>query len=197
MNVVKKVAIALGATLILLVLIGFLLPSKTHVERSVTIAAPAEQIFEYVGTTKRWPEWVAWKPTKWEFPGAESGAGAESKWEDEQGGGHLKMTKADPQAGVEYDLAFGGSAPVPGWIRFSPEGMGTKVVWGFDMDSGMNPINRYFCYFCLDSLVGSDFEKGLGNLKKKVETESLPPDTNSKPVEEKPAATETPAAKSE
>ncbi|WP_254512981.1 SRPBCC family protein [Anatilimnocola floriformis] len=203
MNVIKKIAIAVATILVLLVVIGFFLPSKVHVERSVNIAAPPEQIYVYAGTPKRWPEWVAWKPTKWEFPGAETGVGAESKWDDSTGGGHLKMTKADPQKGVEYDLAFAGAPPVPGWIRFSPEGATTKVVWAFDAESSMNPLNRYFCYFALDSLVGADFEKGLANLKKKVEAESLPAEAQpEKPAAENPPPTnlpesETPPAKSE
>ena len=205
MNVVKKVAIAIFATLVVLVLISFLLPGKIHVERSTTIAAPPEQIYEYVGTPKRWPEWVAWKPTKWEFPGAQTGVGSESKWEDSTGGGHLKMTKADPQKGVEYDLAFGGAEPIPGKIEFSPAGNadagGTKVTWAFDSESGWNPISRYFCFFALDSMVGGDFEKGLANLKQKVESESLPaeekpaPDANT--PQENPPTGETPPAKSE
>lgn len=188
MNFLKKVAIAIGSMLVLLVLISFLVPGKVHVERSVSIAAPPEQIYEYVGTPKRWPEWVAWKPTKWEFPGAATGVGAESKWEDDNGGGHMKFTKTDPQTGVVYDLAFGGGEPVPGWIKFSPDGKATKVVWGFDNEAGWNPLSRYFCFFCLDSLVGSDFEKGLASLKKKVEAESLPVETaTGGQLEEKPA----------
>ena len=54
---------------------------------------------------------------------------------------------------------------------------------------GMNPIGRYFGFFCMDGLIGKDFAEGLANLKKKVETESLPgePATTDKPVENAPS----------
>jgi len=53
----------------------------------------------------------------------------------------------------------------------TPEGQGTKVVWGFDTDLGSNPVSRYFGLM-FDKMVGGDFERGLAGLKKYVE--SLP-----------------------
>jgi uncharacterized protein YndB with AHSA1/START domain len=180
MNVLKKVAIAIGATLILLLVIGFLLPAHVHIERSTTIAAPPEQIYEYVGTLKHWPDWTAWNTKsypdmKWQFEGPESGVGAISQWQDKStGNGKMNVTAADPAKGIEYTLKFNEDAPTPGSIKFATADKETKVTWSFDCEVGMNPIGRYFCFFFMDGLIGKDFEEGLTNLKKKVETESLP-----------------------
>lgn len=205
MNVLKKVAIAVVATIVLLLLIGFLLPAKVHVERSTTIAAPPEQIYEYVGTLKHWPAWTAWNTKrypdmKWQFDGPESGVGAVSKWQDKAtGNGEMNVTAADPAKGIEYRLKFNAEAETPGSIKFAPSGKETKVTWNFDCEMGMNPIGRYFGFFFMDGLLGKDFAEGLANLKQKVETESLPgePATTDKPAENPPAenATEVKPAK--
>lgn len=195
MNVLKKVAIAVVATIVLLLLIGFLLPGKVHIERSTTIAAPPEQIYEYVGTLKHWPDWTAWNTKrypdmKWQFEGPESGVGAISQWQDKAtGNGKMNVTAADPAKGIKYDLKFNEEAATPGSIQFASAGKETKVTWSFDCEMGMNPIGRYFGYFCMDGLIGKDFAEGLAILKKKVETESLPgePATTDKPVENAPS----------
>jgi uncharacterized protein YndB with AHSA1/START domain len=194
MNVLKKTLIFIFATLVLLVLVSFLLPSQIRVERSTTINAAPERIYEKVGTLKTWKEWTAWNPTKypemkWEYKGPESGVGAESMWTDPGGNGHMKITKADPQTGIEYDLTFDGIPTIPGSIKFDPEKEGTKVVWFFEDKVGWNPINRYFCNFFLDGMIGRDFETGLAGLKKAVEAEPA----EAKPPVEAPAA-ENPAA---
>ena len=42
---IKKIAIGLGAVIGLLLIVGLFLPSKIHVERSVTISAPQGAVF--------------------------------------------------------------------------------------------------------------------------------------------------------
>ncbi len=199
MNVLKKVAIAVGGTLLFLLIIGFLLPAHVHIERSTTIAAPPEQIYEYVGTLKHWPDWTAWNTKrypdmKWQFSGPEEGVGAISEWQDKStGNGKMNVTKANPQQGIEYSLKFNDEAATPGSIKFAPAGKDTKVTWTFDCEVGMNPIGRYFGFFFMDGLIGDDFAEGLASLKKKVESESLPGTTPvdkpmDQPAEEKPAS---------
>lgn len=201
MNVLKKVLIGVVFSVVLLAVIGLLIPGTVHVERSTTINAPPEKIYEQVGTLKTWKEWTAWNPAAypkmtWTYAGPESGVGAESMWDDPSGKGHLKITKADPKTGIVYDLSFDGGKPIPGDIQFTPAGQATKVVWAFDNKSGWNPIERYFCYFALDGLVGADFEKGLQGLKKTVEAApATPVPPTDKPADSPPA--ETPADKNE
>ncbi len=201
MNVIKKVLLGVVSAIVLLAVIGLLLPGTVHVERSITISAPPEKIYEQVGTLKTWKEWTAWNPAaypkmSWTYAGPESGVGAELMWDDPSGKGHLKITEANPRTGIVYGLSFDGGKPIPGQIKFTPEGQATKVVWAFDNKSGWNPIERYFCFFVLDSLVGADFEKGLQGLKKTVEAAaSAPPPPANNPESARPA--ETPAAKNE
>jgi hypothetical protein len=195
MNVLKKVLIALFGTVVLIVLISYLLPSKVRVERSTSIHAPPERIYEKVGTLKTWKDWTAWNPTKypkmeWSYEGPESGVGAVSKWTDPGGNGKLEITKASPQAGIDYDLSFDTMPTVPGTIAFAPNADGTKVTWFFESVAGWNPIERYFYFFCMDSMIGADFETGLAGLKKAVEADPPAEKPMEKPAEEK---TEKPA----
>lgn len=209
MNIIKKIAIGIFAALLLLVLISFLLPSRIRVARTTVIKAPPEKIYESVATPRTWKEWTAWNSTKypkmkWDYKGPETGVGAESFWTDPGGDGHMKLTKADPKEGVEYDLTFADFPTIPGSIKLVPEGDATKVTWFFEQDTGWNPVYRYFCNFMMDSLIGADFEAGLAGLKKRVEAApptvepSAPPSSAEKPSpSENPPASETPPAKSE
>ena len=42
-------------------------------------------------------------------------------------------------------------------------------MWGFDVELSRNPIERYFGLM-FDSMIGADYERGLENLKKLVES---------------------------
>ena len=200
MNVLKKVLIFLFATVVLIALISYLLPSRVRVERSTSIHAPPERIYEKVGTLKTWKDWTAWNPTKypkmqWTYEGPESGVGAISKWTDPGGNGKLEITKANPQSGIDYDLSFDTMPTVPGTIAFSPDGEGTKVSWFFESVAGWNTIERYFYFFWMDRMIGADFETGLAGLKKAVESEPQAPAATDKPAEDKPAEAGTPTEK--
>jgi hypothetical protein len=198
MNVLKKVLIGLFATVVLIALISYLLPSRVRVERTTSIQAPPERIYEKVGTLKTWKDWTAWNPTKypkmqWTYEGPESGVGAISKWTDPSGDGKLEITKANPQTGIDYDLSFDDMPTVPGTIAFAPDGEGTKVTWFFESVAGWNPIERYFYFFCMDRMIGADFETGLAGLKNAVETSTPDEKPIEKEAENKPAEGGTPA----
>ena len=51
---------ALLGLAVLLVVIGFFLPSRVTVERAITIDAPAEKIFPWAADLKLWPQWTVW-----------------------------------------------------------------------------------------------------------------------------------------
>lgn len=174
MKILLKILGFLVLLVVLLIAIGFTLPSKFLVERSVVINAPAEKIYPFVADVKRWPEWQIWherdpkmqvttSPTTNEI-------GSTSTWKSpSQGNGSAKLTKLEPSKRVEFELAFEGfDQPSLGVVLFEPAGGATKVRWQMSGDVGSSPINRWFCKF-MDGLVGKDFDAGLAKLKTAAE----------------------------
>jgi len=156
--------------------IGLCLPSAYRVERSVVIGAPPPAIFPALNTLKEWPTWTAWTVERYpdmkvKFSGPAAGVGARYTWDGKSTGyGELQLTKSDPARGVSFDLEFGhGKYISAGTIALLPEDSGTRVTWTNEGELGLNPINRYFGLL-MDRMMGPDFQKGLENLKRKVET---------------------------
>ena len=170
MKVLKKILIFVGLLLLVLIIVSQFLPSTYHVERSVVIAAKADAVHPWVNNLRKWPEWSAWTAAKdptlvYQYEGPEEGVGAISKWDAKKmGEGSMKLTASEPGKLVKFDLSFDhGKYLSTGTFNFEPAGDGTKVTWGMDGSVSRNPLDRYFSLL-MDSMVGKDFEEGLGNL---------------------------------
>lgn len=178
--VVKKILIGVGAVVGLFVAVGFVLPSSYETSRSVEIDAPPEVVFELVNhlpSNERWSPWKEADPTIEEtYSEAKSGVGAYYTWTSEKmGEGRLEIKVSEPHTRIENALNFGQQLPATGTWSFEAVGDAkTKVTWGISGENGMNPINRWFG-LVMDSLVGADFERGLGNLKRVAESEAKAP----------------------
>jgi uncharacterized protein YndB with AHSA1/START domain len=176
MQRLKRILIATVAFLLLLLAIGFLLPSVWQVERTVVIRAPAPIIFPYLNNLKQWREWTVWYQQHpnmtTEYSGPDAGVGATSRWSGEEGRGVMKIMQSERNQLVAYTLLFnGGEFRTDGTLTLMPEGEGTRVVWSAMGEAGRNPANRYFALF-LGFRIGSDFANSLELLKQKLETKS-------------------------
>jgi hypothetical protein len=177
MRILKRALLALVAIIVLLSAIGFLLPAQCRVERTVTVRAKSEDVFSYLQTLKKWPEWTAWNlqrypDMKTTFSGPEAGVGATYNWEGKDVGvGSIKITNADPNKGVTYDLEFDqGTFLAKGEIKMEPSGDNVKLTWANESELGWNPVNRYFGLL-MDRFMGPDLEAGLNSLKQKLESQ--------------------------
>jgi uncharacterized protein YndB with AHSA1/START domain len=158
---------------VLLLIIGFLLPSKYSTQRSVTINAPAEKIFPLIASNNEWKRWTVWNQRDPNmvitYSGPGQGPGAKWAWKSKtEGNGSMEFTAVEPNTRLAYSLQMEDMSPAPGEITLAPSGAGTKVTWLMNGDAGMNPLFRWFGLF-VDRLVGPDFEAGLMNLKKLAE----------------------------
>ncbi len=173
MKIFKKALIVLGLALVVLFVIGFLLPSEVHVQRSVIIGATPAEIHPFIVDLKRWSEWEPWNqemdPTV-----VYSYGDSEMTWTgDKMGTGTLKITKSEPGVGIWYSINFNhGSMSSMGTILYQAVPEGTEVVWKDTFELGKNPINRYFGLL-MNSMIGADFDKGLAKLKE-VTTQHKP-----------------------
>src|SRR5947207_9180769 len=176
MKVVKKVLLAAVVLVLIFLVIGLFLPSRYRVERSVVIQAKPTAIYGQISNFKNWLQWTAWNQTKYpdmqvKFDGPETGVGSGYSWEGKSTGqGSIKFTRAEPGKGISYDLNFEqGKYKSLGSITLEPSGESVKVTWSNEGELGANPINRYFGLM-MDRMMGRDFEEGLNNLKRKVES---------------------------
>jgi Polyketide cyclase / dehydrase and lipid transport len=175
----KKLKIVLGVLVGLFVVItavGFILPSRVRVERSIVVNAPTSAIYPLIASLKNGhTQWTPFGPEmdpelKVVYSGPEEGVGAAQAWEGPKAGdGRLTITKADPARGIEYDMVtMQESFRLQGSMLCEPAGEGTKVSWVDTVDMGGNPYRRYFG-LVHDDLIGDMFEKGLTTLKQKAE----------------------------
>ncbi|KXK27848.1 MAG: polyketide cyclase/dehydrase and lipid transport [Bacteroidetes bacterium OLB12] len=56
----KKILLVLAGLILVLLLVGFVLPGKLEVSKSVSINAPADAVFEEINDLKRWENWQYW-----------------------------------------------------------------------------------------------------------------------------------------
>jgi hypothetical protein len=159
--------------IVLVVGISFFLPSTYHIERTVSIDAPAEQVHRLTSDFRNgWPQWEPWAETddsiETTYGDVVAGVGATQFWTSRDGHGMLTITACDVTRGVEYDMAFNVDQYISkGKLSYTSTASGTDVTWEMDGDvSGV--IGKYFGYM-MDSTVGPMFEKGLANLKTAVE----------------------------
>ena len=85
------------------------------------------------------------------------------------GNGEQVIITSEPWGRVQTDFDFGPQGKATGTHILTIDGNFTRVVWGFNTDLGMNPVNRYFGLM-FDKMIGADYERGLAGLKTLVES---------------------------
>ncbi|MCA9538622.1 MAG: SRPBCC family protein [Myxococcales bacterium] len=167
----KKILIVLVVLVAVVVGVGFLLPAQVHVERSIVIAKSPDAVFPLVCSFQNFQKWSPWAQrdpdAKYTYTGTECEVGSSLEWTSEKpdvGNGKQWLTGVEKPNKVMSKLDFGENGKADAFFHLTPEGEGTKVVWGFDADMGSNPIGRWFGLF-FDGMIGPDYESGLAKLK--------------------------------
>jgi hypothetical protein len=175
MKALKIALLAISGLIVTFVLIGFLLPSRWKVERSIVINAPAKVVYPLVANFKAgWPQWSGFDTAdpdiQYSYSGPDAGVGASRSWVSQKmGNGFQKIVKADPNKGVEFELGMEQSEFIMnGRLVFESEGKSTKVTWTDEGKVGNNPFHRYLASL-MNKMMGPVFEKSLATLKEKVE----------------------------
>lgn len=146
------------------------------VERSTTIDAPPERIYEQVADFHNWTGWSPWEDIdpalKRSYSGSESGTGAVYAWSGNRKAGQGRMTILDATAPsrVQIDLEFEKPFKARNDTVFAiqPEGAGSRVTWS--MTGKKTLVTKVMGVFkSMDKMVGPDFEKGLTRLKAATE----------------------------
>ena len=172
----KKILIGVAALIVLLIIVIALQPSKFHVSRSTTIAAPPEQVFAQVDNFHNWEAWSPWAKldpaAKNSFEGPSSGVGAAFTWSgnDEVGEGRMTITESRPNDLIQIKLDFVRPFEDTSTVEFTfkPEGDQTLVTWSMFGRKGFVGKAIGLAMDC-DTMLGGYFEKGLASMKSVVE----------------------------
>lgn len=176
----KKLLIGLGAVaalLVVAVVVVAMQPTEFRVVRTATISAPPAAIFPHVNDLQKWQAWSPWAKldpnAKNSFAGPTAGKGASFHWagNDEVGEGTMTIIDSRPNELVRMKLEF--IKPFEDTcmtdFTFQPDGDKTIVTW--DMTGQNNLMGKAMCLFMdMDKCVGDQFNDGLNNLAKIVET---------------------------
>ena len=173
----KKIAIGFGVLVAVLLVVTATRPATFHIERSAAFAAPPNAAFAQVNDFHAWQAWSPWDKLdpnmKRSYEGPKQGVGAKYAWagNDEVGQGRMTITRSDEPSLIELKLEFLKPFETTNktTFRFEPSAGGTKVTWA--MDGENNFMGKAFSLFMdMDSLVGSDFERGLEAMKGRAES---------------------------
>ena len=177
----KKILIAGVLILVAFVIVVATRPADFRITRSITIAAPPEAVFAQVNDFHKWDEWSPWAKLdpamKQTYEGAPAGTGAIYSWagNNEVGEGRMTITESrtNEMVGIKLEFLKPFAAVNTTEFSFAPEGNQTRVVWS--MSGKNNFMAKAFDLFMnMDKMVGSDFEKGLRQMKSIVEAAPKP-----------------------
>ena len=177
MKALKILGIGVLSLILLVVVVSFFLPKTYHLERTVSVAAPAAQVHRLTSDlVNGWPQWEPWSEIDdsivTTYGDVTSGVGASQSWTGKDGTGELTLTACDLTGGVAYDMSFNeGQYFSTGELTYTATATGTNVTWA--MDGDMSGIMGKYMGLMMDRMVGPMFEQGLDSLK--TAAEALPP----------------------
>lgn len=168
-KIIKPLFYVLGFCGILFI-ISFALPKQGYVERSITVKANADSVFEQINTIKNWKNWANWFTNRDSvlviYEGVNKGVGATQTWDNSFGIGKVIIIESTKPASIKYAMRLYKYAPYMCAIIITPNPDATITInWKVTLDAGKNPVKKYFC-LCLDYLLGDDMEQSLIALSK-------------------------------
>ena len=181
MRALRKIVLIVVGILVILVLVGFLLPSELSIQKSIRIATSEEVLFRKVSNMRNYNDWSPWfkqdPEAEYVFEGPEEGGpGSEIRWKGEvTKEGKMMITRTVPYDSVFMEIYFGKDLKESASSNFylsevTPDSV--EISWAFHMDMGAGPIGRYIGFF-MKKEMATQYEIGLKELKSI--TESTPP----------------------
>jgi len=176
MSLLKSFLLGAVTLVAILAIISICLPSRIHIQRDIVIHAPAEDTYRQISELRNWSNWLPWHLNEPEmevtYSGPPGGAGAQYRWvskSSEEKAGAVTIVAAEPHKRIVTNLELRENDVASGTFTLEPIPEGTKLTWYLDKYTGRNLISK-FGGLLVNSTVGEDFEKGLENLKKEVES---------------------------
>lgn len=175
-----NILIALGALLVLFVVVAALQPADFRISRSTSIAASPSSLFGQINDLRNFHTWNPWAKIDpaavTTFDGPPAGVGSSMSWvgNTEVGEGMMTITECRPDELVRCKMAF--KKPMQAnhiaEFTFKPEGHHTVMTWSMSGTNGFLFKAMGLLMNC-EKMIGSQFEKGLANLKALSENPGL------------------------
>ena len=178
MGIIKKIIVALILIFAIVLIAAYFMPKEYAVNREITINKPVDSVFNYVRYLKNQNEFSIWAnidpKMKTTYRGTDGSVGSVSAWESDVkdvGVGEQEIIKITEGKRIDFALRFKEPMEDTAVGYMSPEAVSvnqTKVKWGI---SGIipYPMNLMLPMMKMDQMIGNDLQKGLENLKTKLE----------------------------
>ncbi|WP_420465414.1 SRPBCC family protein [Panacagrimonas sp.] len=173
-----QIALAVMVALVVgIVAVGFYLPDRLRLQRSIVIERPPATVFTVLHGFRHFSAWSPWAELdpamQVELSGPVLGPGARYAWRSESasvGSGSQEILASESYRSVTVGLRFGGrDTQTLARYRLEPQADGTRVTWFYEADFGYDLASRYVGAM-IGGKLGADYERGLQRLKSHVET---------------------------
>lgn len=145
----------------------YLMP-KIHVQKSITINAPLEKVYD---TIKDFHHWQAWSPWLLSEPEARVKVNEDGKyyeWEGNRvGAGNMTVLKEEKEQ-IDYDLTFLKPWKSEAKVKFNCKAKGNQTMVTWHMDSSL-PFFMFWMKKSMTAFIGADYDRGLNMLKEYIE----------------------------
>jgi uncharacterized membrane protein len=178
MLILKRILLILILLISIVLIAAYFMPKNYAVEREITINKPADSVFNYVRYLKNQNEFSVWAnidpKMKSTYKGIDGSVGAISAWEStvkDVGVGEQEITQITEGKRIDFALRFKepmNDTAVGFMSTEALSGNQTQVKWGIN---GVfpYPMNIMMPMMNMDQMIGKDLQKGLENLKAKME----------------------------
>ncbi|TXJ00553.1 MAG: polyketide cyclase [Chryseobacterium cucumeris] len=174
MRTFKRIFLLLATLLIILLIWAAFIPGDCQYEKSISINAPVEKVWQNTNTLKAMDQWSPWNDLdpgmKKEWTGTTGQHGEKVCWDSKNkqaGKGCQELEKVD-EAGKRIDTAIKFLTPYESeanaYVTVVPEGNGSKATWGFTSEIPY-PFTLMKLFMNMEDAGGKDYQKGLSRLK--------------------------------
>ncbi len=170
---------AIGGLIVLVLLLAAVTRKDYNLERSIVVNKNLEDTYHFISsieTQDSWSKWANLDPNmKKQYIGTDRTVGFISKWDSDHknvGSGEQEIKKLVPNEKVETEMRFLKPFKSVAHGYFTTTAVNenqTKVAWGFKARMPY-PFNLMMVMMNMERMLGNDFEEGLANMKKKIES---------------------------
>lgn len=168
---IRAILVGIGVILVTVLVYAAIQPDEFRVERSTRIDATPAEIAPLIADLHRFNEWNPYAKKdpamKQSYSGPTNGPGAAYAWQSaEVGAGSMEIVDVEFPSRVAIDLDFESPFEAHNAVEFSlvPNGDATDVTW--KMTGPQTYLSKLMgLVLDMDSMVGTDFETGLADLK--------------------------------
>jgi hypothetical protein len=179
MKFLKRTLIVLFSIVALLLIVALFVDKKYHVERSVVINRPVDEVFDYARFIKNQDEYSVWNKMdpnmKKTYKGTDGRVGFVYAWDsknEDVGAGEQEIKSISEGSRIDCELRFKRpyESMAATYLETTAKSAGsTTVEWGIDGETPY-PFNLLCLFIDMDGMLGKDLQDGLNGMKRELES---------------------------